>query len=48
MAPFLPQMVARLRAFGELDLDDATAGWLAGERKPLALKVVRVPSPGPC
>ena len=60
MAPFLPEMVARLRAFGELDLDDATAARLcgmsaatidrrlAGERKRLALKVVRVPSPGPC
>jgi len=50
MAPFLPEMVALLRAFGELDLDDATAGRLcamsaatidrrlAGERKRLALK----------
>jgi hypothetical protein len=50
MAPFLPEMVAWLRAFGELDLDDATAARLcgmsaatidrrlAGERKRLALK----------
>ena len=50
MAPFLPEMVARLRAFGELDLDDATAARLcamsaatidrrmAGERKRLQLK----------
>jgi hypothetical protein len=30
MAPFLPDMVARLRAFGELDLDDATAARLCG------------------
>jgi hypothetical protein len=28
MAPFLSDMVARLRAFGELDLDDATAARL--------------------
>ena len=28
MAPFLPEMVARLRAFGELDLDDAAAARL--------------------
>ena len=50
MAPFLPQMVGRLRAFHELDLDDATAAKLcamsaatidrrlAGERKRLELK----------
>ena len=50
MAPFLPEMVARLRAFGELDLDDATAARLcgmsaatidrrlAGERRRLQLK----------
>jgi len=50
MAPFLPEMVGRLRAFGELELDDATAARLcgmsaatidrrlAGERKRLALK----------
>jgi hypothetical protein len=60
MAPFLPETVARLRALGALDLDDATAARLcgmsaatierrlAGERKRLALKVVPVPSPGPC
>ena len=30
MALFLPDMVARLRAFGELDLDDATAARLCG------------------
>jgi len=50
MAPFLPEMVGRLRAFGELDLDDATAARLgamsaatidrrlAGERRRLELK----------
>jgi len=50
MAPFLPQMVGRLRACGELDLDDATAAKLcgmsaatidrrlAGERRRLELK----------
>ena len=50
MAPFLPEMVGRLRAFGELDLDDATAARLcgmsaatidrrlAGERRRLQLK----------
>lgn len=30
LAPFLPEIVARLRACGELDLDDATAAKLAG------------------
>ena len=50
MAPFLAEMVGRLRAFGELDLDDATAARfgamsaatidrrLAGERRRLELK----------
>jgi len=50
MAPFLPEIVGRLRAFRELDLDDATAvrlraisaatidRRLAGERKRLELK----------
>ena len=50
MAPFLPEIVGRLRAFRELDLDDATAAKLcamsaatidrrlAGERKRLELK----------
>jgi len=50
MAPFLPEMVGRLRAFNELDVDDATAAKLcsmsaatidrrlAGERKRLELK----------
>src|SRR5665811_589440 len=50
MAPFLPEMVARLWAFGELDLDDATTARLcamsavtidrrlAGERRRLQLK----------
>ena len=50
MAPFLPQIVARLRACGELDLDEATAvrlcsmsaatidRRLAGDRKRLQLK----------
>ena len=50
MAPFLPEIVGRLRAFGELDLDDAQAAMLcamsaatidrrmAGRRKQLALK----------
>jgi len=28
MAPFLPEIVGRLRAFGELDVDDVTAGKL--------------------
>src|SRR5665647_1905732 len=49
MAPFLPQMVGRLRAFHELDVEDATAAKLcamsaatidrrlAGERKRLEL-----------
>lgn len=30
LAPFLPEIVARLRACGELDLDDATAAKLSG------------------
>ena len=50
MAPFLAEMVGRLRAFGELEVDDATAAKLgamsaatidrrlAGERKRLELK----------
>jgi len=50
MAPFLPEMVDRLRAFSELDIDDATAAKLCsmsaatidrrltGERKRLELK----------
>ena len=50
MAPFLPEIVGRLRACGELDLDDAQAAMLCGmsaatidrrlacERKRLQLK----------
>ena len=60
MAPFLPEMVGRLRAFGELDLDDATAARLcgmsaatidrrlAGERRRLQLKGRSATKPGPC
>lgn len=60
MAPFLSEMVARLRAFRELDLDDATAAKLcamsaatidrrlAGERKRLELRAVQAPSPAAC
>ncbi len=58
LAPFLPEVVARLRACGELDIDDATAARLsgmsaatidrrlAGERKRLQLRGRTLTKPG--
>jgi hypothetical protein len=60
MAPFLVEIVGRLRARGELDLDDATSAMLCamsaatidrrlpGDRKRLEVRVVRVPNPAAC